>query len=279
MEQIEIPYEVKLEAFTGPLDLLLHLIRKHEIDIYDIPVSLITQQYIEYLQLMKELNLSFAGDFLVMAATLIQIKSRMLLPQEAEAISEEEVGEDPRSELVRRLVEYQQFKEVAGQLSDREKFWRDMFQRESVHVPQVKEVLMDDVSMFDLLEALQEVVLRTETQVVVDITPETVTVQDRINGIVERLEVHPDLTFTELFDDASTRLDVIVTFLALLELVRMKLVRIFQGDLFGPIRISRTFLPEAGVDDAERSTEFDGPDTMNHGGLNGNGNGNGNGHH
>lgn len=279
MEQIEIPYEVKLEAFTGPLDLLLHLIRKHEIDIYDIPVSLITQQYIEYLQLMKELNLSFAGDFLVMAATLIQIKSRMLLPQEAEAISEEEEGEDPRSELVRRLVEYQQFKEVAGQLSDREKFWRDMFQRESVHVPQVKEVLMDDVSMFDLLEALQEVVLRTETQVVVDITPETVTVQDRINGIVERLEVHPDLTFTELFDDASTRLDVIVTFLALLELVRMKLVRIFQGDLFGPIRISRTFLPEAGVDDAERSTEFDGPDTMNHGGLNGNGNGNGNGHH
>lgn len=277
MEQIEIPYEVKLEAFTGPLDLLLHLIRKHEIDIYDIPVSLITQQYIEYLQLMKELNLSFAGDFLVMAATLIQIKSRMLLPQEAEAISEEEVGEDPRSELVRRLVEYQQFKEVAGQLSDREKFWRDMFQRESIHVPQVKEVLMDDVSMFDLLEALQEVVIRTETQVVVNITPETVTVQDRINGIVERLEVQPDLTFTELFDDASTRLDVIVTFLALLELVRMKLVRIFQGDLFGPIRISRTFLPEAGIDDAERSTESDGPDTMNHGGLNGNGNGNG--HH
>ncbi len=277
MEQIEIPYEVKLEAFTGPLDLLLHLIRKHEIDIYDIPVSLITQQYIEYLQLMKELNLSFAGDFLVMAATLVQIKSRMLLPQEAEAISEEEEGEDPRSELVRRLVEYQQFKEVAGQLSDREKFWRDMFQRESAHVPQVKEVLMDDVSMFDLLEALQEVVIRTETQVVVDITPETLTVQDRINGIVERLEVHHELTFTELFDDASTRLDVIVTFLALLELVRMKLVRIFQGDLFGPIRISRTFLPEAGVDDAQRSTESDGPDTMNHGGLNGNGNGNG--HH
>lgn len=277
MEQIEIPYEVKLDAFTGPLDLLLHLIRKHEIDIYDIPVSLITQQYIEYLQLMKELNLSFAGDFLVMAATLVQIKSRMLLPQEAEAISEEEEGEDPRSELVRRLVEYQQFKEVAGQLSDREKFWRDMFQRESVHVPQVKEVLMDDVSMFDLLEALQEVVVRTETQVVVDITPETLTVQDRINGIVERLEVHPDLTFTELFDDASTRLDVIVTFLALLELVRMKLVRIFQGDFFGPIRISRAFLPEATVDDAQRSTESDGPDTMNHGGLNGNGNGNG--HH
>ncbi len=273
MEQIEIPYEVKLDAFTGPLDLLLHLIRKHEIDIYDIPVSLITHQYLEYLQLMKELNLSFAGEFVVMAATLIQIKSRMLLPQEAGSLAaeEEEEGEDPRSELVRRLVEYQQFKEVAGQLSEREKFWRDMFQRESQHVAPVREVLMDDVSMFDLLGALQEVVIRTETQVVVNITPETLTVQDRINGIIERLEENPSITFTELFDDATTRLDIIVTFLALLELVRMKLVRIFQGDLFGPIRISRTFLPETGVEEAKSPNESDGPDTMNHGGVNGNG--------
>jgi len=271
MEQIEIPYEVKLDAFTGPLDLLLHLIRKHEIDIYDIPVSLITQQYLEYLQLMKELNLSFAGEFLVMAATLIQIKSRMLLPQEAESLSEEEEGEDPRSELVRRLVEYQQFKEVAGQLSDREKFWRDMFKRESQHVAPVREVLMDEVSMFDLLGALQEVVIRTETQVVVNITPETLTVQDRINLIVERLESNPSITFTELFDDATTRLDIIVTFLALLELVRMKLIRIFQGDLFGPIRISRTFLAEAGVEEAGSPKESDGPDSMNHGGVKGNG--------
>ncbi len=273
MEQIEIPYEVKLDAFTGPLDLLLHLIRKHEIDIYDIPVSLITHQYLEYLQLMKELNLSFAGEFVVMAATLIQIKSRMLLPQEAGSLAaeEEEESEDPRSELVRRLVEYQQFKEVAGQLSEREKFWRDMFQRESQHVAPVREVLMDDVSMFDLLGALQEVVIRTETQVVVNITPETLTVQDRINGIIERLEENPSITFTELFDDATTRLDIIVTFLALLELVRMKLVRIFQGDLFGPIRISRTFLPETGVEEAKSPNESDGPDTMNHGGVNGNG--------
>lgn len=271
MEQAEIPYEVKLDAFTGPLDLLLHLIRKHEIDIYDIPISLITQQYLEYLQLMKELNLSFAGEFLVMASTLVHIKSRMLLPQEMEPPAEDEEGEDPRSELVRRLVEYQQFKEVAGQLSEREKFWRDMFQREPDHVEPVREVLMDDVNMFDLLGALQEVLIRTEAQVVVDITPDTVTVQDRINGIIERLEENPTITFSSLFDDASTRLLVIVTFLALLELVRMKLVRMFQGDLFGPIRISRTFLAGQGMDEVDRPSESGGPDSMNNGGVNGNG--------
>ena len=121
MEQAESTYEVKLEAFHGPLDLLLHLIRKHEVNIYDIPIALITRQYLEYLQIMKELNLSFAGDFLVMAATLIHIKARMLLPQEAGPGTEEEQGEDPRNELVRRLVEYQQFQEVADRLSDQEK--------------------------------------------------------------------------------------------------------------------------------------------------------------
>ena len=271
MEQIEIPYEVKLDAFTGPLDLLLHLIRKHEIDIYDIPISLITQQYLEYIQLMKDLNLSFAGEFLVMAASLVHIKSRMLLPQEAETLDEEEVGEDPRSELVRRLVEYQQFKDVAGQLSEREKIWRDMFHREFETVTPVRDVLMDDVNMFDLLGALQDVLIRTETQVVVDITPDSVTVQDRINGIIERLEDTPTITFSSLFDDATNRLLVITTFLALLELVRMKLVRIFQGDLFGPIRISRTFLSGQGANEEGSSSESHGPDSLNNGGFNGNG--------
>lgn len=272
MEQLEIPYEVKLDAFTGPLDLLLHLIRKHEVNIYDIPISLVTKQYLEYINIMKELNLSFAGEFLVMAATLIQIKSRMLLPQEVEDPTEDEEGEDPRSELVRRLVEYQQFKDVAGQLTEQEKIWRDMFQREAVHVTPVREVLMDDVSMYDLLGALQEVLMRTEAPTaVVDITPDTMTVQDRINGIVERLEESPTINFSSLFDDATTRLLVIVTFLALLELVRMKLVRIFQGDLFGPIRLSRTFLAGQGLDEAARPTESDGSDFTNNGGVNGNG--------
>ncbi len=271
MEQLEIPYEVKLDAFTGPLDLLLHLIRKHEVNIYDIPISLVTKQYLEYINIMKELNLSFAGEFLVMAATLIQIKSRMLLPQEVEDPTVDEEGEDPRSELVRRLVEYQQFKDVAGQLTEQEKIWRDMFQREPVHVAQVREVLLDDVNMYDLLGALQEVLVRTEAQTFVDITPDTVTVQERINGIVETLEETPTITFSSLFDDASTRLMVIVTFLALLELVRMNLVRIFQSDLFGPIRLSRTFLAGQGLDEAARPTESDGSDFTNNGGVNGNG--------
>ncbi len=271
MDQLEIPYEVKLDAFTGPLDLLLHLIRKHEVNIYDIPISLVTKQYLEYINIMKELNLSFAGEFLVMAATLIQIKSRMLLPQEVEDPTEDEEGEDPRSELVRRLVEYQQFKDVAGQLTEQEKIWRDMFQREPVHVAQVREVLLDDVNMYDLLGALQEVLVRTEVQTFVDITPDTVTVQERINGIVERLEETPTITFSSLFDDVTTRLMVIVTFLALLELVRMNLVRIFQSDLFGPIRLSRTFLAGQGLDEAARPTESDGSDFTNNGGVNGNG--------
>ena len=271
MEQTEISYEVKLDAFTGPLDLLLHLIRKHEIDIYDIPISLITHQYLEYLKLMKELNLSFAGEFLVMAATLVQIKSRMLLPQETELPTEEEEGGDPRSELVRRLVEYQQFKEVAGQLSEQEKIWRDMFQRESDDPIPVRDVLMDDVNMFDLLGALREVLIRTEAQVLMDITPDTFTVQDRINWIVEQLEETSTINFLSLFDDVENRLLVIVTFLALLELVRMKLVRIFQDNLFGPIQISRTFLSEQGLNKLENSSESRGPDSMNNGGVDGNG--------
>ena len=242
MEQVETAYEVKLEAFSGPLDLLLHLIRKHEINIYDIPIALITRQYLEYLQVMKELNLSFAGDFLVMASTLIHIKSRTLLPQEPGPESGDEEGEDPRSELVRRLVEYQQFKEVAGRLSDQERLWRQVFQREPEQSQQVREVLSEDVQVFDLLSALQEVLAQTAASPELEFTPDTLTVQDRINNVIERLEETPALTFAALFEGETDRLTVIVTFLALLELVRMKLVRLTQVNFGGPIRITRTFL-------------------------------------
>ncbi len=242
-EQTTLAYEVKLEVFTGPLDLLLHLIRKHEIDIYDIPIALITRQYLESLQAMKSLNLSLAGEFLVMAATLIHIKSRMLLPMEDKPEQGEEEGEDPRSELVRRLVEYQQFKEAAGRLSDQDKLWRQMFQREQEQIQPVREIFADDaVEITDLLGALQDILARTEASAMLDITPDTITVQDRINGVIERLEATPTLTFAALFDGVTSRLTVIVTFLALLELVRMKLVRMYQADVFGAIRITRTFL-------------------------------------
>ena len=245
VEQVETAYEVKLEAFSGPLDLLLHLIRKHEINIYDIPIALITRQYLEYLQIMKELNLSFAGDFLVMASTLIHIKSRTLLPQEPGAEPCDEEDEDPRSELVRRLVEYQQFKDVAGRLSEQERLWRQVFQREPEQGPPIREVFPDDVHVFDLLSALQEALAQTDAAAGLEFTPDTLTVQDRINSVIERLEETPALTFAELFKGETDRLTVIVTFLALLELVRMKLVRMTQADFGGPIRITRTFLAGA----------------------------------
>ena len=242
MEQVETAYEVKLEAFNGPLDLLLHLIRKHEINIYDIPIALITRQYLEYLQIMKELNLSFAGDFLVMASTLVHIKSRTLLPQEPGPEPGDEEGEDPRSELVRRLVEYQQFKEVAGRLSEQERLWRQVYQREPEPSPPIREVFSEDVQVFDLLSALQEILAQTTMSPGLEFTPDTLTVQDRINSVIERLEETPALTFAALFEGETDRLTVIVTFLALLELVRMKLVRLTQVSFGGPIRITRTFL-------------------------------------
>ena len=271
-EQTTLAYEVKLEAFTGPLDLLLHLIRKHEIDIYDIPIALITQQYLESLQAMKELNLSLAGEFLVMAATLIHIKSRMLLPKEEEPATGEEEGDDPRSELVRRLVEYQQFKDVAGRLSEQEKLWRQMFQRDLDPVQPVREVFADDaVTLSDLLVALQDVLVRTEANAMLEITPDTITVQDRINGVIERLEATPILAFTALFEGATNRLMVIVTFLALLELVRMKLVRIYQEDVFGAIRITRTFLAGQQESDPDPSRETNHENPLTNGDPGGNG--------
>jgi len=271
MELTEPIYEVKLEAFSGPLDLLLHLIRKHEINIYNIPIALITRQYLEYLQLMKELNLSFAGDFLVMAATLIHIKFRTLLPQETKPEPGEEEGEDPRSELVRRLVEYQQFKEVAGRLSDQERLWRQTFQREPEQSPPLREVFPDDMQVFDLLSALQEVLAQTDASPGLELTPDTITVQDRINGVIERLEETPTITFAGLFERSTDRLMVIVTFLALLELVRMKLVRMVQVDFCGPIWITRAFLAGRPEGDVEPPQALNNDDHLTNGGFNGNG--------
>lgn len=246
-------YQVKLEAFTGPMDLLLHLIRKHKINIYDIPIALIAQQYLEYLTLMKTLNLSLAGEFLVMAATLLHIKSRMLLPKEEIADSEEEEGLDPRSELVRQLVEYEQFKDAAASLIGRQKMWQESFPREPLPPPvqpvvsEEEEWIGEDLQLFDLLSALQEVLDRTTNTNFVEFTRENWTVQERIQTILERLEVESSIPFDQLFDRPLSRLLVITTFLALLELVRMNLVRLFQGEWFGPIHVTRRFVPaEAG---------------------------------
>jgi len=242
VEQVEPPYQVRLEKFEGPLDLLLHLIKQNEVNIYDIPIALITQQYLGYLGMMKSLNLSVAGDFLVMAATLVQIKSKMLLPLD-EREEDEEDGPDPREELVRRLLEYKTYKEAAGQFDNRERLWREIFHRDQGAQPTVQngETLLEEVTLFDLVDALQGVLARTADRRLIEITPENLTVKDRMNAILEAMEDKEVLPFPDLFDRASRRLTVIVTFLALLELIRIKLVRVFQAETFGPILLTRAF--------------------------------------
>jgi segregation and condensation protein A len=244
------PYQVKLEAFTGPMDLLLHLIRKHQINIYDIPIALITQQYLEYLSLMKTLNLSLAGEFLVMAATLLYIKSRMLLPKEEKSETEDEEGLDPRTELVRQLVEYERFKEAAVTLVARERIWQDSFARDPLPLPvksgEEADIPTEDLQLFDLLSAFQEVLDRAPTDQFVELSRETWTVQERIQVILDRLEGESTIPFEGLFEQHWSRPLVIVTFLALLELVRMNLVRLFQGEWFGPIQVTRRFVPAGG---------------------------------
>ena len=181
MDQPELPYQVKIENFEGPLDLLLHLIKKNEINIYDIPIALIAQQYLDYLSVMKELNLAVAGEFLVMAATLLHIKSRMLLPSDEVAVDEEE-GPDPREELVRRLLEYKQFKEAASQLDYQERLWRDTFGREPAPLIEVAkdESLLDEISLFDLVDALQGVLSRHPGKRLVEIIPDNLTVRSPV---------------------------------------------------------------------------------------------------
>jgi segregation and condensation protein A len=241
-EQTELPYQVRIENFEGPLDLLLHLIKKNEINIYDIPIALIAQQYLEYLEAMTELNLNVAGDFLVMAATLLQIKSKMLLPVD-ESSEDEEEGPDPREELVRRLLEYKMYKEAARQLDGQEKMWRDIFSRDpaptgSLHAD---ETPLENVSLFDLVDALKGVLDRNQGKQLLEITPDNLTVRDRMNVILDLLEGNDSVAFADLFESPCHRLVVIVTFLAMLELIRLRVARVFQAETFGPILVSRTF--------------------------------------
>ncbi len=233
----QISYAVKLPAFEGPLDLLLHLIKKHEINIYDIPISLITGQYLEYLSLMTSLNLTVAGEFLVMAATLIHIKSKTLLPPSETDGEEDE--EDPRVDLVMRLLEYQRFKDAAHGFESRENEWREVFYRPASHGTDgpMDEINLVDMSLFDLLEALRGVMERAPEKKSLEIVVDELSVQDRMSLILDRLESDESITFTSLFDDDTTRLAMIVTFLALLELIRLKRVRIIQAELFGAIRV------------------------------------------
>lgn len=237
--QVELKHELhfKLPAFEGPLDLLLHLIKENKIDIYDIPIVEITRQYLDYLELMKELNLEVAGEFLVMAATLIYIKSTMLLPPDEEQV--ETPAEDPRAELVQRLLEYQKFKEASFSLREREDVWKNIFRRMPPHIKDFDNepgLLLSEVSLFDLMSAFKKLLSKAPEQVI-EITRETLTVADKINLIMETLEKRDGIKFEELFEKNFTRITLIITFLALLELIRLGLVRTYQEKAFGSIWI------------------------------------------
>jgi segregation and condensation protein A len=238
---VESDYKVKLEVFEGPLDLLLYLIKKEEVDIYDIPIERITNQYMEYLSLMQLLNLEVAGEFLVMAATLMYIKSRMLLPADQQVTdSETEDGEDPRWELIRQLVEYKKFKDAALQLGRREEEQANIFPRHGTDagVEVNKDVPLAEVSIFDLINAFNDVLKKaTAREDFREIIEERFTVSDKIEEILYTLRDRSEMIFNELFASAGSRAEVVVTFLALLELIRLKRLKVLQPEAFGEIRV------------------------------------------
>ncbi|HAP67307.1 MAG TPA: segregation and condensation protein A [Nitrospinae bacterium] len=233
-------YQIKLPIFEGPLDLLLHLIREHEINIYDIPIAFITKQYLEYIELLKNLNLEVAGEFLVMASTLIHIKSRTLLPKSEVSADMEEEGDDPREELVRKLLEYKKYKEAAGLLRDKEIACKNVFTRKAEsEIPDEGELLIE-VSIFDLLSAFKNVIKNIKESDTYEISVDEVSVTERINYIMEALGNSSYILFESLFSDMTRKMELVATFLALLELIRLKLIKIQQTKRFGTIRIFKT---------------------------------------
>jgi segregation and condensation protein A len=240
-------FPVKLSAFEGPLDLLLHLIRKNEVNIHDIPIALITAQYLGAIALLQELDLDVAGEFLVMAATLIHIKSKMLLPRpETAAGVEGEAEEDPRDALVRRLLEHQKFKAAAGLLHEREQLRAAQWLRPDGRVAEIAGEDFEpelEVDLFSLLNAFQAVVARAKLRPKVLLPPEQMPVEVRIEQLLARLSETEACGFEDLFADIDDRGGLIVTFLALLEMIRLKLIRVFQAGSFGPIRVYKRSRP------------------------------------
>jgi segregation and condensation protein A len=239
---------VKLERFEGPLDLLLHLIKRDEIDIYDIPIAHITQQYLAYIELMRSLDLDIAGEFLVMAATLMRIKAKMLLP--LPAAGEEEDEGDPREELVQRLVEYRQFKEAAGTLKLREEERRLLYERGMLPgEDETGPLPLAPATLFDLLDALNRVMARLPEAVVYEVRGEVYDVEDKMSMIARMVAEEGALQFSNLMLRCRARAEVIVTFIALLELVKLGHIAVVQSELFGDISlVART--PEGSETDA-----------------------------
>lgn len=229
---------VKLEVFEGPLDLLLHLIKKSEVEISDIPIATITAQYLAYVDLMQDLNLDIAGEFLVMASTLTLIKSRMLLPDDAAGA--EELEEDPRADLVRQLLEYQRFREAAAEMGERPQLNRDVFAREpSLEAEEgVPEPPPIKITVWDLLDAYRRVLDRARPESVHEVVLERISLREKVEFVLARLTATPSIDFEALFPEDATKLEVIVTFLAVLELMKMRAIRAAQDEQFGGIIVS-----------------------------------------
>ena len=244
-------FPVKLDNFEGPLDLLLHLIKKNELSVHDIPIALITAQYLDAVQLMQELDLDVAGEFLVMAATLIHIKSKMLLPRPETAAGVEGEEDDPRDALVRRLLEHEKYRAAAELLHEREQVRSAQWRRPDERVMDIagdRYAPELDVDLFSLLTAFQAVVQRAKGRPKVPLPAEQMSVERRIDQLLAHLSETEACGFEELFADANDRSALIVTFIALLELIRLKLVSVFQSGSFGPIRVYKR--PRAAPADA-----------------------------
>jgi segregation and condensation protein A len=228
-------YKVRLDKFEGPLDLLLYLIKNQEINIYDIPIASITEQYLEYIRMLEFLNLELAGEFLVMAATLMRIKARMLLPRQDE---EQEGEEDPRHALVQQLLEYQKFKEAAGRLEAME------YQRKMLYIRPETEIEGEAVeaeytySLFDLVTAFKTVLDRAEVRYL-EVQPEETSIDEKIGFLKEKLAEKEMIAFQDLFENGSSAVELIATFLALLEILRMRLATVKQAKPFSQIYICR----------------------------------------
>jgi segregation and condensation protein A len=255
-------FRIALPNFEGPLDLLLHLIKEHKLDIFDIPIALIAHEYVEHLERMRELNLDIAGEFLLMASTLAHIKSRLLLPRQEQPSATSEHAEeqgDPRAELVRRLLEYQKYKEAAEMLRRQDILDRDVFPRrvalEAVPIPD-DEIGVVEISVYKLIEALDRVLKDAAPELQHEVVRERVTISEAIHRIAERLSATPRLPFFALFDGQRTRQQVVNTFLAMLEMVKLKIIRVFQEEgseqiLLAPLGEALSSLGAAEVDESE----------------------------
>jgi segregation and condensation protein A len=252
------PFAVNLSAFEGPLDLLLHLCQKHELNILDIPIGFVTEKYLEFLNLMQNLELDVAAEYLVMAATLAHIKSKMLLPAppagQEDDVQEEE--EDPREALIRRLLEYQKYKQAAADLQARGVSGRDVFTRGVTIEEAAPSGLapLAEVPLFALLEAFQAVLARTKVEITHDVVTDRISITDRIHELADFMKTRRQVTFDDLFSGTKTKFELIITFMALLEMSRLKMTRLTQTGPLAPIYIEVSGdpvdLPEDGVEAA-----------------------------